>query len=761
MPERGIWDAAADRFSAAVTLHELVTGKRPSPGEGGRLTLAAERFDPSVRDALTAFFEKAFAPEVKDRWDRAEAMRHAWIACFDGRAVADPEAPAAEPAPEGPPTDEALREIAPNTSIAALPLSTRAQNALDRAGLLTAADLLSLPQNRLSAIRGAGRLVAQEIYEFRTRWEALAPAAAELGPAFFPGYRGADLMVHVALIARDADVLADAGLRTLTLVAAAPEAHLRALSDRHGLDTGAVRAVLTAENRAADERARPTTLEGWVETLFAGKGKRIQHVRALFGLEGPKAGQLGITPAEIASAFRLTAANIYIALAKVKESWAQHPALPDLGESLRAQIAGEGGAAPLSQVAEWLATQLPVTESDDATARLRAAALVRAACEADHGGLRLARLKHLGDAPWVLTAADLQTELEELGAAASRLSARPVPAGLAETARALREAIVPASPSEPGDGASSPLAAASDEKLVRLAAAASESAAASPRGELYPRGMPGARALELSASVLASGLSRDELRRRVAARYPDAEPLPDGPELDALVESACGLRVDATGHYLRPGDHAARSIHTSYTRGPAGSSVITPERRISEREAAAAAFNDRIQSCLERRGLLVLGVDADKAEAAARALTARFSLKRQSFDAAFLAALDEKIEEHGVDPSVVHETDAAGPADNAWSNLTGLCSEAAGAVADKLLPPKSPLLLTEPGLVHRYQLGDFLRTLVESSKHDDAEATVVLLPGQGEGVPTIEGETVVPGLLPGQQAWLPAGWLSA
>ncbi len=55
----------------------------------------------------------------------------------------------------------------------------------------------------------------------------------------------------------------------------------------------------------------------------------------------------------------------------------------------------------------------------------------------------------------------------------------------------------------------------------------------------------------------------------------------------------------------------------------------------------------------------------------------------------------------------------------------------------------------------------FLRTLVESSKHDDAEATVILFPGQGEGVPTVEGETMVPGLLPGHKAWLPAGWLNS
>src|SRR5206468_10549694 len=92
---RGAWDAAADRWSAAVTLHEMLTGVRPSYGgpggtavdPGAPLVLAAERFDPAIRDRLVRFFEKALARDAPDRFGSAEAIRLAWIAWFHERAA--------------------------------------------------------------------------------------------------------------------------------------------------------------------------------------------------------------------------------------------------------------------------------------------------------------------------------------------------------------------------------------------------------------------------------------------------------------------------------------------------------------------------------------------------------------------------------------------------------------------------------------------------------------------------------------------------
>jgi hypothetical protein len=47
-----------------------------------KLTLAAERFDASIRDRLVHFLEKALPREASARFESAAAMRRAWTACF-------------------------------------------------------------------------------------------------------------------------------------------------------------------------------------------------------------------------------------------------------------------------------------------------------------------------------------------------------------------------------------------------------------------------------------------------------------------------------------------------------------------------------------------------------------------------------------------------------------------------------------------------------------------------------------------------------
>ena len=75
---------------------------------------------------------------------------------------------------------------------------------------------------------------------------------------------------------------------------------------------------------------------------------------------------------------------------------------------------------------------------------------------------------------------------------------------------------------------------------LRLAAAASTSAALSARLELYPRGMSALSALRLSLGALAGAdrLTEEELRARVRGRFPEAADLPSRPELDALLDEA-------------------------------------------------------------------------------------------------------------------------------------------------------------------------------------------------------------------------------
>jgi hypothetical protein len=180
-------------------MHEMLTGARPSFGgktaidPEAKLGIAAERFDPSVRDALIHFFERALARDIDARFESARTMRQAWRETFEG---AKPSSSEISEVGETDLLDTVdLAAIGEDTFIESLPLSPRARNALDRAGLTHAEDLFSLPDNRLSAIRGVGTRVAQEILRFRREWQTARKLHPRKAASFFPGSRGEDIMI--------------------------------------------------------------------------------------------------------------------------------------------------------------------------------------------------------------------------------------------------------------------------------------------------------------------------------------------------------------------------------------------------------------------------------------------------------------------------------------------------------------------------------------------------------------------------------------
>ncbi|HEX2297659.1 MAG TPA: protein kinase, partial [Pseudonocardiaceae bacterium] len=74
------YDAAAERYAAAVTLHEMASRELPVWGEDGtdprfvdQVTLSSELFDSALREPLTAFFRRACTPTPSSgsgRWAR-------------------------------------------------------------------------------------------------------------------------------------------------------------------------------------------------------------------------------------------------------------------------------------------------------------------------------------------------------------------------------------------------------------------------------------------------------------------------------------------------------------------------------------------------------------------------------------------------------------------------------------------------------------------------------------------------------------------
>jgi hypothetical protein len=563
--------------------------------------------------------------------------------------------------------------------------------------------------------------------------------------------------------------------RPLAAVAPAPAHQLDTLARRHGLDLAALRGLLEHENRRADERDRPSTIEGWLAALLPGRAKGERCLRTLFGLDpdGPYAGRIDVTPREAAEVLGVTRAYVYVTLDRCRERWARHRAMGELTDLAAQILAKAGGAMPLARAADELASRIPHDRAaEPAVTRTRAAALLRIVAEVereDQAGMRYVRLRD--QVPWLM-ASDAHAEVVgPLGDAADELARRPVLASPGEAHRVLAD-IVSGTPLAGLSPAPLPgtqpeaMPEAVPEALITLAVTASRSAARSARLEIYPRGMPAARALELSAAVLTGNLTPAEVHERVLARYPEAEPLPDHPALAELLEPHGLQWIEARTRYERPNESVS-SHHTLFKPDPTSLRAPAPRPRERLAEGPGAdeierdTFEQRMRTAIERAGLRILGVTADRAADAAVALGRAFGLQVVSFDQVFTAELHRQIAARNVRADV-YQADHEGPANpRSWSGLTRLAALTAEAVAASLFPPRAPLLLTQPGLIARYRLDAFLTAMVQAAQRDDAAAMFLLVPAHDTGgIPRIDGELDVPGILPGQALWIPRTWIA-
>ena len=156
------WDLYAERFALAITLYEMVSGDLPRWGDGKtapamldfEATLDIERFDPHLRDGLTAFFEKGLRRDYKERFDNAEEMLRAWRRVFEEGQSSGEER-------EG---FEAIAQLATAaTSIAELGYGVEAQNVLEGMGIHNARELLAVDRVRFRYLKGVGDKVRKEI----------------------------------------------------------------------------------------------------------------------------------------------------------------------------------------------------------------------------------------------------------------------------------------------------------------------------------------------------------------------------------------------------------------------------------------------------------------------------------------------------------------------------------------------------------------------------------------------------------------------
>jgi serine/threonine protein kinase len=168
------WDLYAERYAAAVTLHEMMAGAPPIFGDGvtdplvtdDEATIASERFDPVLRDGLTEFFDRALKRDPNERFGNAEEMLRAWQRAFEPMDR--------KPIPEGG-IELIARRLDRNTSIADLGYGIEARDVLDKMGIHTVQQLLAVDRIRFRYLRGVGDRIRKEIRERAKRLAQLRP----------------------------------------------------------------------------------------------------------------------------------------------------------------------------------------------------------------------------------------------------------------------------------------------------------------------------------------------------------------------------------------------------------------------------------------------------------------------------------------------------------------------------------------------------------------------------------------------------------
>lgn len=611
---RPVFDDHAERYAAAVTLYEMAANARPVWGDGitdprtttdPTPTIAAELFEPALRDELVAFFSRALHREVDRRFDSVAQMHAAWREVF---LVSDAAAPATTPDTVGldprsleESRDAAARAARRDTPLDAAGLSPRAVSVAQTFGASTVGELLDVPLHQIARARGAGAVIRKEINRRHKQWAAQLAAAAPVAGDDSP----------------------------------------------FALDELAALLVPATGRR---------------------NSRKSEVARLTLALPGAPAAPPWTPQLEIARLLGMAQPSVSRQQQALYEEWAATPWLDQVRDELVEVLAASGRVAAADEMGAALRARRG-TAADEALGADFAAAVVRAAVEAEiwsglHSddeevrdrGPRLA-VQRRGDGVLIAleslpgtdapSTAELADYAHQLGRRADELAeTEPMP-GRGAVVRNLRTV-------EPPEGLPPP----ADTRLVALAAAASQHALMSPRLELYRRGLdlgPALRAAQAGAGVRRTiGVTVDDLVGRVRARFPEVV-VPDGLThvrmQEMLREAGFPLEYDlAEGRFYPPEPEAARRSLTSSSTslGRSFISGLDPH----------GAMRARLGAAVERGGFLALTLRGRHLPGAVEALAGAYPVRPVDVSALFLEEFRALVMERGQDWDKVLAVDA-------------------------------------------------------------------------------------------------------
>lgn len=701
LQKRGTWDLHADRWAAAMTLYQMATGDVPRFGDGRSAPAA-------ISDEVTidsSAFDASIADSVTAFFRRAlrreAAERFGTTADMlrEWRAAFEHTATTGHDEERLANVPHIVRTASLDDPLVGLGVPPRVVELLERRGAVTVRDVLDVDLLELSRTSGVGNQTRRDARE-----------------------------LVQALRERFADEVAGPGDASLSIDLLVP----------HLVPGGAAK---------AQERFCKALLGLDEPTLVDGGGP-------VHGAWQPLAG--------VADRVGIESASAENAIESARGRWLRTQALTTVRRDIEAALAGEGGVLTVDELASALLSRRG--SSRTGAERLRSAnAVARAAVEAEAGrkDARFVLHRHAGQP---IVASSVGPDEEPIDGIAL--------AAYAATLGGVADKLAVADPLLPATGVIDALRsipqpegmlALPDSRLVRLAAAASMSAAVSGRLELYPRGMPAARALSLArGALLALGEATPEtISLRVRSRFPDAQPLPGRPQLDGLLSDA-GIELTwnpATAKY-HSGDSALS--RTGSTRFNRHSTTLAEKAPPDEPEILdAVGFERRLQTSVRQGGFLCLSAHEKALDQVRDELTRRFDAHDVSLDRVMIHHLKLAAARKNVAWERVLLADAAPPDTTDWANLNRLVVEAVASAEHDVLGKTGVVLAREPGLLARYgQLGLIDRLRDRAGSQGTALSTLWLLVANDPQVdrPVIDGHPV-PIIGTGQWARVPTAWV--